>query len=93
MVRLQEKGYKDPRIFSVSISQGANSSCNAGVSSEQPCLGKDCKAILCPTAQSPTPLALADTHLPLYLALLVSLDLLPEGWVKEQGSSTVVNQA
>lgn len=36
---------------------------------------------------------LADTHLPLHLAQLVSLDLLPEGWVKEQGGGTVVNQA
>lgn len=58
-----------------------------------PVLGRDCKVILCPRAQSPTPVALADTHLPLYLALLVSLDLLPEGWVEEQGGSTVVNQA
>lgn len=38
-------------------------------------------------------LVLADTHLPLYLAQLVSLDLLPEGRVKEQGGGTVVNQA
>lgn len=35
----------------------------------------------------------ADTHLPLHLAQLVSLDLLPEGRVEEQGGGTVVNQA
>lgn len=51
------------------------------------------RQLLCLCAQSLTPLVLADTHLPLDLAQLVSLDLLPEGRVKEQGGGTVVNQA
>lgn len=54
---------------------------------------KKAKSSLFPVHKSQTQLASADTHLPLYLALLVSLDLLPEGWVKEQRGSTVVNKA
>lgn len=90
-VWLKEKSFEDSRIFSVSILQRSNSSCILGVRPEQPCLGK--RLLLCPCAQSLATLVLADTHLPLYLAQLVSLDLLPEGRIKEQGGGTVVNQA
>lgn len=77
-------------------SKAVNSCHNAGVGSKQNYLGgekKKAKSSLFPVHKSQTQLASADTHLPLYLALLVSLDLLPEGWVKEQRGSTVVNKA
>lgn len=77
-------------------SKVANSSHNAGVGSKQNYLGEKKKSKAIPFSKvhkSQTQLASADTHLPLYLALLVSLDLLPEGWVKEQWGSTVVNKA